>query len=289
MKSSQLLVLIISMFPVACTHSGKAEPANAAQIEEVSKSDELHLRQKDLPLLLQEKALLTSVNQPEVLEFSMEYLMGKFDPAKHPEFVKVEKQHADEEGYFLRKDTYENFKKMWAAAQADGINLTIISATRNFDRQKQIWEAKWTGQRKIENGTNATLKYPDPKTRALKILEYSSMPGTSRHHWGTDIDLNDLDNFTFEQGQGKRVYDWLVAHAHEYGFCQPYTIKGNERPNGYNEEKWHWSYIPVAKVLTDLAARRLRDDMINGFLGAETSTEISVVENYVLGINKSCL
>lgn len=227
--------------------------------------------------------------QPPEPEFSLEYLMGKFDPAEHPDFVKVDKQYADEEGYFLRKETYESFRKMWEAAKADGIALTIVSATRNFYRQKQIWEAKWTGARKIENGTNAALKYKDPKTRALKILEYSSMPGTSRHHWGTDIDLNDLDNFTFEQGPGKKVYDWLQKHAAEYGFCQPYTAKGKDRPNGYNEEKWHWSYIPLARHLTDMAAGRLQDDMIGGFQGAAAAKGIGIVEKYVLGINKECL
>lgn len=222
------------------------------------------------------------------MEFSIEYLTGKFDPAEQPGFVPVEKKYSDGRNHLLRKETYEQFKKMWAAAQADGIDLKIISATRNFFRQKQIWEAKWTGKRKIENGTNAAERYPKPKDRALKILEYSSMPGTSRHHWGTDLDINDLDNYTFEHGKGKEVYEWLTAHAHEYGFCQPYSPKGDERPDGYNEEKWHWSYIPVARQLTDMAERSLRDDMIGGFLGEEAAEEIGVVEKYVLGINQAC-
>jgi LAS superfamily LD-carboxypeptidase LdcB len=178
---------------------------------------------------------------------------------------------------------------MWEAAKADGVELTIISATRNFEKQRQIWEAKWTGARRIENGTNAAQKYPDPKTRALKILEYSSMPGTSRHHWGTDIDLNDLDNYTFEKGRGKKVYEWLTAHGAEFGFCQPYSKRGPDRPDGYNEEKWHWSYMPVARQLTDMAAREMKDEMIAGFRGAKAAVEIGVVKKYVLGINKDCL
>lgn len=224
-------------------------------------------------------------------EFSLEYLMGKFDPAKHPDFVAVDLKYADKEGHFLRKETYEHFVKMHDAALADGITLTIISGTRNFEKQKSIWEGKWTGARKIENGANAAKKYPDFKTRALKILEYSSMPGSSRHHWGTDIDLNDLDNYTFEQGPGKKVYDWMVKHAHEYGFCQPYSKKSPDggRSTGYNEEKWHWSYMPIAKKLTDLAARSMTDDMISGFKGAETAVKIGIVEKYVLGVNPDCL
>ena len=177
---------------------------------------------------------------------------------------------------------------MWAAAKADGIDLKIISATRNFARQKYIWERKWTGVRKIENGADASKKYPAPKDRALAILKYSSMPGTSRHHWGTDIDINNLTNEYFAEGQGKKEYDWLVANAARFGFCQPYTPKSEKRPHGYNEEKWHWSYTPIAKQLTDKAAAELKDELIGGFKGAEAAVEIGVVEKYVLGINTVC-
>lgn len=278
-------IFLLFLAPVACTQSGKAQPEQPDQVED---SEALTGQAQDTSSL---EEVAETVEQPEPVrpDFSIEYLTGKFEPAEHPDFVKVDKKYADGEGYYLHRATYESFQKMWEAAKADGITLTIVSATRNFNRQKQIWEAKWTGARKIENGSNAAEKYPDPKTRALKILEYSSMPGTSRHHWGTDIDLNDLDNYTFEHGQGKKVYDWLQKHAAEYGFCQPYTAKGSERPNGYNEEKWHWSFIPVAQQLTNLAASELKNEMIGGFKGAETAGEINVVEKYVLGINKSCL
>lgn len=243
----------------------------------------------EMPPLAVADTVAAPAPKPQKQEFSVEYLMGKFDPATHPAFVPVDKKYADAEGYFLRKETYENFVKMHDAAMVDGITLTIISATRNFEKQKSIWEGKWTGARKIENGANAAKKYPDPKTRALKILEYSSMPGSSRHHWGTDVDLNDLDNYTFEQGPGKKVYDWMVKHAHEYGFCQPYSRKGENRSTGYNEEKWHWSYMPIAKQLTDIAARSMTDDMISGFKGADTAVKIGIVEKYVLGVNPDCL
>lgn len=285
MKFFPLLLLIL--LPYACTQPGNARPEPSPAVENLSGKDTISTRPIDSSVLLS-SALLPPQVEPK-MEFSLEFLMGKFEPAEHPDFVLVDKKYADAEGYYLHKETYESFKKMWEAAKADSITLTIISATRNFYRQKAIWEAKWTGARKIENGTNAAQKYPDPQTRALKILEYSSMPGTSRHHWGTDVDLNDLDNFTFEQGQGKKVYDWLQKHAHEYGFCQPYTEKGPNRPHGYNEEKWHWSYTPVSKQLTEMAARRLQDQMIGGFQGAETAMSIGIVKKYVLGINQSCL
>ena len=213
--------------------------------------------------------------------------MGKFDPAKHPDFAIIPTQYANREGLYLRKDVLDAYLKMHAAAKADGVELVIISATRPFHYQKSIWEAKWNGSRLV-GGKDLSKAIPDPKERALKILEYSSMPGTSRHHWGTDFDLNDLEDAYFQSGTGKKVYEWLSAHAAGYGFCQVYTPKGSARPNGYNEEKWHWSYVPVARQLTDFAAANLTDDMISGFQGAEAAKLIGVVKKYVLGINPAC-
>lgn len=220
--------------------------------------------------------------------FTIAYLMGQFDPASHPDFTLVEARYANREGHYLRKDVYEAFKKMHAAALQSGVQLQIVSATRPFKHQKEIWEAKWNGSRQVE-GQDLSKTLPDPEARARKILEYSSMPGTSRHHWGTDIDLNALTDSYFQKGEGLKIFEWLSTHAYEYGFCRPYTAKGPERPNGYEEEKWHWSYQPVAKHLTEMARLRLHDEMITGFQGAETARRIGVVERYVLGVSKDCL
>lgn len=220
--------------------------------------------------------------------FTIEYLTGKFDPAGKEGFVKIEAAHSNGKEMWLRKEAYDAFIKMYEAAKADGINLKIISATRNFYRQKQIWEAKWTGARKVE-GKDLSKAIPEIGKRAYKILEYSSMPGTSRHHWGTDIDLNNLEPSWFTSGEGANVYAWLYVHAAEFGFCQVYTKKGAARPHGYNEEHWHWSYLPLAKPLTEFARENLTNDMITGFKGAEAATEIDVVGKYVLGVGERCL
>ena len=232
--------------------------------------------------------ILDSTDHHIDTSITLDYLMGKFDPAKHPAFTKIELLYADRSGMYLRKEAYEAFKKMHAAAKADGIRLQIRSAARNFDSQKRIWEGKWNGQRKLEGGEDASKVYPDPIQRAKRILLWSSMPGSSRHHWGTDIDLNNFTNAYFEKGKGLKEYEWLVAHAGAFGFCQPYSPKGEARPDGYNEEKWHWSYLPIAQPLTHQAALRLKDTMIMGFAGAEVAPDIQIVQKYVLGINKAC-
>jgi LAS superfamily LD-carboxypeptidase LdcB len=220
-------------------------------------------------------------------DFSTDYLMGKFDPNTHKDFTSIKSIHASSGGMKLRKDTYESFQQMYNAALKDGVRLTIISATRPFAHQKRIWEAKWFGKRKV-NGRMLPPMVRDEEKRARLILMYSSMPGTSRHHWGTDIDLNDLNNPYFEKGKGKKIYDWLVANAHEYGFCQVYSEQGPERPYGYFEEKWHWSYVPVARRLTEQYKLKIQNTDITGFEGSHTAVAIDMVNNYVLGINAAC-
>ena len=217
---------------------------------------------------------------------TIDYVMGRFDPSEHEDFVKIDEAHADREGLYLRTDAYEDFKAMHAAAQADGVSLVIRSAARNFEYQKGIWERKWFGTTQLSDGSKAS-DIAEPKARALKILLYSSMPGSSRHHWGTDIDLNSFNNEYFDSGEGKLVYDWLKKHAADYGFCQPYTDKSEGR-TGYEEERWHWTYLPISIQLTQYCELYLKDNMISGFAGSNVSTDIGVVRQFVLGIASEC-
>ena len=217
-----------------------------------------------------------------------DYLMGKFDPKNHPDFVAVDIKYADRNGMYLRREVMEAFVKMYEEAKAVNINLIIKSATRNFDYQKGIWERKWSGATTLSDGTNLGEVNWSNFEKALKILEYSSMPGTSRHHWGTDFDVNAFENEWFERGEGKNIYEWLSAHAEKYGFVQVYTPKGVDRPDGYNEEKWHWSYKPTASKYIKEAQRVLSNEDISGFLGSETAQEIDVVNKYILGVQSDC-
>ncbi len=130
---------------------------------------------------------------------------------------------------------------MKAAADQAGIQLVIRSATRNFEYQRGIWERKW--QRPQYMGWQDIDKARD-------ILTYSAMPGASRHHWGTDIDLNSFENEWFTSGEGADIYAWLTAHAADFGFHQVYDDKSTGR-TGYELERWHWSYLPTAGPMLD--------------------------------------
>lgn len=215
---------------------------------------------------------------------SKEYLMGKFDPATHPQFAALKDEHTrgSARGAYLRKEAYEAFIKMSEAARKEGVELVIISATRNFDSQKRIWENKWEGRTLVE-GINLTT-IADPKERARLILLYSSMPTTSRHHWGTDMDLNALQNTFFDTGEGLKIYQWLTAHAAEYGFCQPYTSKADGKRTGYEEERWHWSYLPLSGVFLKEYQKQVTYANIAGFAGSQAAKPMDVIKNYVEGV-----
>ena len=176
-------------------------------------------------------------NEPysENPELTKDFVLGKFDYKAHEQFTKVNSNHALKTLY-LNKQAYNAFVSMFNHAKTEGVSLKIMSGTRNFAEQKIIWERKWE-----------KYNYLASIERTQKILEYSSMPSTSRHHWGTDIDLNSFTNSYFETEQGARVYKWLIKNANNYGFHQVYTEKPTGR-TGYNLERWHWSYLPLASI-----------------------------------------
>ncbi len=200
-----------------------------------------------------------------------EYLMGNYEPSKDVRFEIYK-------GYYLRKETLEAFIKLEKDAKKNGITLNIISATRTFSHQKRLWETKWKKYYSKKLGAEKT---------AQKVLNYSSMPTSSRHHWGTDMDIISLDPKYWLTKKGQSQYAWLTENAPKHGFCQPYSAN---RPTGYKEEKWHWSYKPVAQnLLKDYENKiTLEDISASGFLGSQTALTLNVIEDYVFGINQTC-
>ncbi|WP_246067758.1 M15 family metallopeptidase [Changchengzhania lutea] len=217
---------------------------------------------------------LINIDTTHMLSIDKDFVLGKFDYTKHVLFVKVESIHASKPIY-LNKDVYQAFLNMFKHAKTDSVDLKIISGTRNFNEQKAIWERKWKKHKQLE-----------PLERSQKILNYSSMPSTSRHHWGTDIDLNNLNNTFFENGEGKKIYDWLKEHANAYGFHQVYTSKENGR-TGYNLERWHWSYIPLASQCLKFYNENITYKNVAGFEGSELAENLKIIPDYVNGISEA--
>jgi len=153
------------------------------------------------------------------------------------------------EGFKLQKEAYNAFIKMQKAALKDGIKIKVESSFRSYDHQNRIWKSKYV---------RYTKKGLTPRQAIAKIIEYSTIPGTSRHHWGTDIDIVEdlvkapaddvLQAKYFEKGKiyGK-FKTWLDTHANTFGFYLVYTKDPDRK--GFNYEPWHYSYAPLSKPM----------------------------------------
>lgn len=147
--------------------------------------------------------------------------------------------------YKLREDAHLEFQKMSAAAETAGIKLQIVSSYRDFNHQNRIWE------RKFKSYTNQGLS---EVSAIKKIIEYSTIPGTSRHHWGTDMDVIDasvtapnsvLQTEHFEEGGCFRAMKlWMEENSERFGFYLVYTNQPKRK--GFKYEPWHYSYKPLS-------------------------------------------
>ena len=223
---------------------------------------------------------------PNILPDSLiiNHLIGHCDYKKDTCFIRVPKEICTRKIY-LQKETCAKFIEMQQAALKDSIFLKINSGARNFNVQKYIWEQKWSSKKRLRDGSLAK-KITDLKSRTIKILLFTAMPGTSRHHWGTEIDLYHVNgNKYYNNGKGLAEYQWLKKNAAKYGFYQVYTNKEKDKRTGYNEEKWHWSYMPIAKQYLKKYNRLISYGHISGFKGDSLAKKIQAIKLYVNGID----
>lgn len=217
------------------------------------------------------------------------YLMGDYNGGKvHKVFVnKIEKS-----SFRMRPDVMAAFQKMIEAYDKDrkgksNEHIFVRSGFRSYADQKYIWETKFTGKRKMRE----SVEGKKPEEIVSLILQYSSAPGTSRHHWGTDIDINSFDNTYFEKGgKGEFLYSWLQENASKFGFCQPYNEYSKRGEKGYYLERWHWSYKPVSSKLEKewQKAYQSKKIIIKGkFMGSNTMSD-DLPLTYVTSVNTDC-
>lgn len=161
----------------------------------------------------------------------------------------------------LHAGAVEAYVALRGAAALAGLDLVPVSSYRDFEHQVRIWNAKFRGERPMYDALGLPLDAAslDEAERVTAILLWSALPGASRHHWGTEIDVIDraalgphvqpqLLPAEFEPGGPfAPLNDWLDAHMAEFGFFRPYrTDRGGVRP-----EPWHLSYAPVAVPALD--------------------------------------
>jgi len=149
------------------------------------------------------------------------------------------------------------FLALRQAALADGFDVVPQSGFRDFARQLAIWNGKFSGERPMYGASGEPLQAArlSPSDRIDAILIWSALPGASRHHWGTDVDLIDrsatppgyrvaLQAEEFAPGGPYAALgEWLKAHAARFGFFRPYRGVAS----GVASEPWHFSFAPVAE------------------------------------------
>ena len=216
------------------------------------------------------------------IEYSVLELMGK------------EEIELFGEGINLRKEAHDAFLEMKKAAYSDGIDIKIVSSYRNYYRQEAIWERKY--MRYTEDDSMDPLKAID------KIIEYSTIPGTSRHHWGTDIDIIDGYRKTdgdvlvpekFEVGGPFEDFKkWMDENSNKFDYYLVYTNEPKRR--GFKYEPWHYSFAPISiPMLT--AYRRLnillllRQEELYGSEHFTTGFIKNYIQNNILDINPELL
>lgn len=159
-------------------------------------------------------------------------------------------------GFRLLPEVCDAFKRMQKAAAQDDVDMQIVSSYRGFDRQLQIWQNKWSGKATLLDASENVLNVTDlsDQEKLIAILTWSALPGASRHHWGTDLDVFDKKsvetsqhNFQlvcseYDNGPCSNLNNWLNEHANKFGFDRPYA----EYNGGIAREPWHLSFQAVA-------------------------------------------
>lgn len=157
----------------------------------------------------------------------------------------------------LTAATAAAFNDMQVAAAYEGFNLQAASSWRSFERQLAIWNGKWRGERPLLDADNQPLDALQlgEAERLHAILRWSALPGTSRHHWGTDLDIYDpdclpvgtrlaLEPWEYEAGGWfADLGEWLGDHMADFGFFLPYA-KPLDAAQGVAYEPWHISFAP---------------------------------------------
>ncbi len=158
----------------------------------------------------------------------------------------------------LHKDVLKDFARLEEKAAQDGFPLKVVSSFRDFATQLRIWNEKAEGKRQLLDDKGAPLEFAKlkPENVVSAILRWSALPGTSRHHWGTDFDVvcasaipegYQVQLTPAEVAPGGVFEDfgrWLDETLPYAGFYRPYA----QELGGVSPEWWHLSYAPLAQA-----------------------------------------
>ncbi|OOF69448.1 M15 family metallopeptidase [Rodentibacter caecimuris] len=161
--------------------------------------------------------------------------------------------------HFLQADALNAFQGLQQRAKKNGFNLQPASSFRDFRRQQLIWNSKFNGERKVHNDDGEALDLTELSDwqKIQAILRWSALPGASRHHWGTEIDIFDPDLLPigkslqlepWEYEQGGYLFElsqFLLENLSHFDFTLPFMNLPSSKKIG--REPWHISHVPTAK------------------------------------------
>lgn len=176
------------------------------------------------------------------------------------------------ERHGMHKAALPAFLKLQQKAKLDGFDLSLVSSFRSFDRQLAIWNRKYTGKATVLDINEQPVNLYDLSEldKIQAIMLFSALPGASRHHWGTDIDVYapnllpqgqsfQLEVWEYQEGGPMHPLSiWLNENAKSCGFFRPYDcFRG-----GVSEEPWHLSFAPVANDLQAALSEEIIEEAI---------------------------
>lgn len=198
--------------------------------------------------------------------------------------------------FAAQPEVVQAFLAMRAAAALDGFNLHPFSTYRDYETQLRIWNNKFSGKKPLYDLQGDVRDFASLTERQVVegILNWSALPGGSRHQWGTEIDVVEgsavaagyspklLPEETAVGGIFRDLHLWLDQNIAKFGFFRPYNyFKGGMYP-----EPWHLSYAPasmeaIKAVTPELLAEVTRAADIQG---KTVALELipSIYENHIL-------
>ena len=132
------------------------------------------------------------------------------------------------------------YRSMAAAAQADGVSLTLVAGYQDADTRQAAYEARvqtYRDKRKSEEEAARLAATIQPAANA------------NEHGTGYAADILSADNPQQDTSFAEtRAYEWLTAYAAEYGFILRYP-QDRQAATGVVFEPWHWRYVGVENAL----------------------------------------
>ena len=188
--------------PGAITSGGEGNPASDGKDSAVPKDDW--------------KLILVNGSHPLPEDFQI------------PALTQLRNNHA------IDKRAYPALQRMMDDCRAEGLEPTICSSYRTWEKQAELFEAK------VQSCLPQAASRKEAEEQAALWV---ARPGTSEHQAGLAVDIVDKSYQLLDEGQeDTAVQRWLMEHCAEYGFILRYPTEKSAL-TGVGYEPWHYRYV----------------------------------------------